>query len=457
MRPLELTTLLLSLVALLALCIGAGRRWTLAVPWLAALAVLAHLIAEGYRWQMVPAYGAVALLLVCSLLHARRAGWLRGGRAFFAGALVFLGLLVAALLAYTFPVVTLPQAGGPYAVGTISFSLRDEARLEAYSAAPDDVREVMVQIWYPAAPGPDDEQAVYLDRLEVAAPALAERLGLPAFLFGHINLIETGVYQDALPARDGGPYPLLIFSHGLRGLRVQNTVLLRELASHGYVVASMDHTYGNILTVFPDGRAVFYDGDRVFPEGETTVTSGSRLVDTWADDVRFLLQEAAAWNESEHMLAGMMDLSKIGVLGHSTGAAAAIEVCATAAACGAVVALDGWIGPVDDNIVSAGLEAPLLFLRAPDWLGEENVTRGTELYGNSGERAHLVTIPGTNHFDYTDIPLFGPFVSTLGLSGENEPELVLATINDYTRAFFDWHLKGERAGWESLDYDVEVD
>lgn len=458
MRPLETITLLLLFGALLGLWSGRRHRWLLWLPWLAALVALAHVLREGYRWQMLPAYVALVVLLLWSLSRlAPRAGRLVAWRRHLAGTLVFVALVLAALLAYAFPVVTLPLTGGPYPVGTLSFSLRDTSRPELYSDAPDDVREVMVQFWYPAAPGPDDEKAVVIENLDIAAPALAPRLGLPSFLFGHINLVDTGVYQDALPARDGGPYPLLVFSHGLRGLRVQNSVLLRELASHGYVVASIDHTYGNVLTVFPDGRAVFYDGDLVFPEGETTVASVSRLVDTWAADARFLLQEAATLSEGGYGLAGLIDLQRLGTLGHSTGAAAAVEVCAAEAACAAAVALDGWMEPVDDSIVAGGLGAPLLSLRAPEWLGPDNTARGMELHRNSGESAHLITIPGTNHFDYTDIPLFSPFTTLLGLSGENDSEVVLAIINDYTRAFFDWHLKGERAAWDALDYEVVFD
>jgi hypothetical protein len=232
---------------------------------------------------------------------------------------------------------------------------------------------------------------------------------------------------------------------------------MRELASHGYVVASLDHTYGNALTLFPDGRVAFYDQERAFPLGEETIASGVRLVDTWAQDVRYFLQEAGRWNEGEHFLAGTMDLARLGALGHSTGGATAIEVCASLPACGAAVVLDGWIQPVDAAIVSEGLEPPVLFLSAPDWLGADNRLLGAELVANSGDAAHLVTIPGTNHFDYTDIPHLSPLASMIGLSGEKEPAEVAAIINGYTRAYFDWHLKGEREPGDRLDYDVVAD
>ncbi len=457
MRPLELLTLLLLLGALLAIWPAREHGRSLLLTALAVPAALAHWLVEGYRWQMAPAYLLLLLLLLWQLWRrARPESQLPRAAVIIAGSLAALLLLLAAVLALVFPIPTLPEAGGPYAVGTVSYAMRDESRPELYSEAPDDVREIMVQFWYPATPGPQNERAPLIEGLDVAAPALAQRLGLPSFLLSHINLVDTGVFAGAAPLVREGPFPLLIFSHGLRGLRVQNSVLMRELASHGYVVASIDHPYGNVVTIFPDGRAVFYDGSRVFPQGEPQVMAGARLVDTWADDARFLLQELATWTAGDHALAAVVDLDRTGTLGHSTGAAAAIEVCASAPACGAVAALDGWIEPVDSAIVEDGLAAPILLLRAPDWLGDANQTQGGLLYANSRD-AQMVTIPGTVHFDYTDIPLLSPLSSALGLSGENDARLVSAIINDYTRAFFDWQLKGARGGWEALDYEVVID
>lgn len=455
MRPLELLTLVLLLATLAALWLGWQRRWAAWLPWLVAALAVAHVLIEGARWQMAPAYLLAVLMLLWSLWR------LSGRRGRPAAPALLLGLLllvVAGFLSVALPIATLPAATGPYKVGTVSYALRNEASQDPYSPEPGAIRETVVQLWYPAVQDADDEEALFVELLDVAGPALARRLGLPipGFFLGHIDLVKTDVYVEAQPAA-GGPFPLLVFSHGLRGIRVQNTVLMRELASHGYVVASIDHTYGNALTIFPDGRIAFYDQNRAFPPGQSTVDSGARLVNTWAADVRFYLQEAKRWQDGDHFLGSVMALETVGTLGHSTGGATAIEVCAALENCGAVVVLDGWIQPVDDTTVSAGLEAPVLFLSAPDWLGEDNRVRGAELYANSGETAHLVTLPGATHFDFTDIPHLSPLASVLGLSGEADAGEVAAIINDYARAFFDWRLKGERAAWDSLDYDVVTD
>ena len=60
---------------------------------------------------------------------------------------------------------------------------------------------------------------------------------------------------------------MLLFSHGFSGLRMQNTAQFEELASHGYVVASVDHTYDSVITIMPDSRAILHHAQTVMPDG----------------------------------------------------------------------------------------------------------------------------------------------------------------------------------------------
>ena len=445
MRPLEALFLGVLFLALVLPLLFRRRELT----WLSLLSLPAmgvHILREGYRWQMVPAYLLAALLLV-------RWGWRRYQRpdtgvrhslATFGGVIAgFLLWAVAVTLPTIFPIPRLAAPSGPYPVGTTVAHLQDSAREEGYTPAPGDSREIMVQVWYPAAESGNAGRAPYLNALEVAGPAVAQRLDLPPFLLDHLDHIETHAFLDA-PAADG-PHPLLIFSHGLRGLRTQNARLMEELASHGYVVASADHTYGNVLTIFPDGRIVFYDEERVFPEDMAFEEAGARLVDVWVADVRFVAEQMTAWNDQEgHLLAGRIDTSTMGTLGHSTGGAAAVEACAQAATCRATLGLDAWIQPVSESFLHDYPKA-LMLLSAPQWLGPENAARGMVLYRERADEGHLLTMAGAEHFDFTDIPLLSPLAPVLGLSGEIDGRRALEIINAYTVAFFDHTLKGETA------------
>ena len=443
MRALEAVFLGILLLALALPVLFRRRR----LGWITLLAVPAlalHLLVEGSRWQMVPAYLLAALLLVRWVWR-----WLRPGdgaeqRSFVANAGTIGGLflwMLAAALSIVFPVPSLAAPGGQYVVGTTTAQLRDDAREEVYTPAPEDKREIVVQVWYPAAERGDSERAPYLAALEVAGPAVARRLELPSFLLGHLDHIETHAYVDA-PAADG-VFPLLIFSHGLRGLRTQNARLMEELASQGYIVASVDHTYGSVLTVFPDGRVVFYNDERVFPDDVPFIEAGARLVDVWAADALFVAEQMAAWNEEEdHLLAGRIDTGRLGTLGHSTGGATAVEACAQMAACQAALGLDAWVQPVSDTFLEDYPKA-LMLLSAPEWLGPENDALGAKLFRERAGEGHLLTMAGAEHFDFTDLPLLSPLTPALGLSGEIDGRRALAIINAYSVAFFDRNLKGE--------------
>ena len=71
-------------------------------------------------------------------------------------------------------------------------------------------------------------------------------------------------FADLAPADpDGGPYPLVVFSHGLAGYRLQSTFLTTHLASWGFVVAAVEHPYRNLTAVFGDlGATRRRDWDR---------------------------------------------------------------------------------------------------------------------------------------------------------------------------------------------------
>lgn len=449
MRPLEIAILIALVPALLLPLVRHSRsqRWPAILPILAALLTFLHLLLEGYRWQMVPAYLLVLVLLL-------RTGWRLsrplslpedGHRWRIAGMIAGLLLfLVAVVLPIIFPVPDLPTPTGNHEVGTVTYHLVDPTRPEIYTEDPDDVRQLMAQFWYPATPAADAPRAPYLEAVDIAGPAIAARLDLPPFLLNHLDLVRSNSFVKA-PVAPGGPYPLLVFSHGLRGLRAQNTVLMETLASHGYVVASIDHTYGNVLTVFPDGEVAFYNGQLIFGGSSPTVTGGAALVDVWGADVRFLLDKVTEWNRvQDHLLAAAVDLERIGTLGHSTGGGTALEVCALDERCDAVVGLDAWIEPVSAPLLQDYPE-PVLFLSAPEWLGPENTAAGRTLYQGRTDSGYLLTIAGTQHFDFSDLPLLSPLSPLLGLSGEIESERALEIINTYTLAFFDQVLKEEPA------------
>ncbi|MGH9664893.1 MAG: hypothetical protein ACRD9L_10760, partial [Bryobacteraceae bacterium] len=122
-----------------------------AIYLLGALLALLHLAVAGYRWQMIPAYLLAALLLT-SLRGAPLPPLSQAaGILLLAGGFTLTNLL---------PVFSLPDPGGRFPIGSMTFHLTDSSRRERMD--PKSPRELMVQVWYPAQPGSTAPRAPYL-------------------------------------------------------------------------------------------------------------------------------------------------------------------------------------------------------------------------------------------------------------------------------------------------------
>lgn len=415
-----------------------------ALPVASLLFVILHLLIEQYRWQMVPAYGLTSLLLIAELWRWR-SGSSGSGRRWLSNLITFVGMVVfllAAALPALMPVPKLPQPSGPYAIGTASYHLVDSSRPEFYTDDPDDFREFMMQVWYPAVAGDGEGQAEYIDRLDIAGPAFATWLELPPFILDHINLTKTDAVKG-LPVLDSGsPYPIIFFSHGLHGFRSQNISNIQELVSRGYVLISIDHTYANMISVFPGDRVTFYEEDIFSDETVDPPRNANTLVKVWAGDIGFALDQLTAWNsQADNFYYEHLEPAVVGLFGHSTGGGAAVEFCARDSRCQAGIGLDSWIEPVSGDIFADGLMQPFMFLSSSEWLGEDNSALGRTLYGHLQSSGYMLTLNDTEHFDFSDLTLLSPLTPQLGLTGAIDGPYSIAIQNQYIAAFFDKHLK----------------
>ena len=169
-----------------------------------------------------------------------------------------------------------PFERGPHPVGTRQFSWSDQSRNCT----------MPVDIWYPAASAHDGED---FD---------PEKMSSFDFLFGPGKNTQNAVMNAR--ARSG-TFPLVVFSHGYGGERRQSTFFYTHLASHGYVIAAMDHV-GNTAVELLSGQAA---GD---------AESINRFMQSRPVDASFVIDQ---------MLAGASDLDidedRIGMSGHSFG------------------------------------------------------------------------------------------------------------------------------------------
>ncbi|MFF3594924.1 alpha/beta hydrolase family protein [Kitasatospora indigofera] len=458
MSPLEFLALLgaVALVVARWLPPAARPRGTIAAGAVLAASAI-PLGVTGIRWQLLPvlAGAAVALPFALPPLLRRRAGRpARRARWWLAlpGSVACVGLIATGpVAAWAFPVPVFPVPSGGFAVGTRVEQWTDPLRPETFTADPDDRRTVVVQLWYPARKSlPGTRRAQYLGRTEQEArtvsEALARSAGLPGFLVDGVPRARSRSVFDA-PVADGGDrFPVVLFSPGSGGARTQNTAWAEELASHGYVVAALDHPYDSAAVVLADGRTIHAvtasSGDRDTDE---------RLAADWtavrAADLGFVLTRLDELDRATTAgpLTGRLDTGRVAVAGHSMGGAAALQAARQDGRFAAVVDLDGYPhGPG-----SPALRQPTLALTQADTPGTDPryLPRLTEALGLSTATSYRLTVPGAAHLTFTDGPLYLPpvpsVVGSLGRTGS--PRVVAAA----TLAFLDAVLRdgpGDLAG-----------
>lgn len=449
MRPLEILLSVL-LAAYLLAPFFTQRAWIKILPPLALIVSLAHFAFEGYRWQMIPLYvmtAAAAALSLPSLFKVDSAPKpIRGWRAV-ASLLTLILLAVSTALPALLPVPRIPEPTGPHQIGTQTIVLTDAGRRELYSGR-DEARRFMIQIWYPAAPRPEDVRAPWVEHADIFAKANARFLKFPEFFLDHLTLSESPAFQDAPLAASDQPYPIVIYSHGWNGFAAVSTSQMVELASQGYVVVGLQHTYGAMITIFPDGRIAPNNPDALpeaLPEPEYT-EAARLLVNQWAGDISFALDYLTAQNaDASSPFHAALDLTRVGAFGHSTGGGAVIEFCGTDARCTAVLTQDPFMTPVSQEVQERGLTQPFLVFFSQSWSDIPD-SKNNRLFNaflpKVTESAGVATILGSRHYDFTDLPLLSPLAPQLGLKGPINGKLVVRILNDYLVAYFNLELKG---------------
>ena len=342
------------------------------------------------------------------------------------------------------PTPYLPEPTGPYPAGTASVWLTDTSRPDPWASGVN-ARELMVSLWYPAVPS-DGRRARYMTPAESELQLTSRGItGIPQ---DTLSTVETNAVSDARPAGRQHSLPLVVLSPGFTNSRSTLTALAEDLASHGYVVAGIDHTYESHATAFPDGRVTTCLAREAPRRDRKEEVAAGR-----AADVCFVLDELTgahpAWPG-----AGLIDPSRMAMAGHSAGGAAAIAAMLADSRIRAGIDMDGsTAAPIPDE----GLARPFLFLGkqsnytpgsggAVTTLRDWKLLRGAVITWErdwellTGWKRWLV-VAGAVHASFTDLALLADQTGIdtgAGLSGARSLDITRA----YVRAFFDQHLRG---------------
>jgi hypothetical protein len=304
----------------------------------------------------------------------------------------------------------IPAPTGPYQVGRTTRSWVDDTRDESNTDDPNDHRELVVRIWYPAEPAAGAVPALYFgDMAGPAADAVLSRWKLDSAEPKGQAVIELigHAYTDAPIVQADAPYPVVILSSFLPE---QHTSLLEELASQGYIAVGVYHPYISVWTVLPDGR-VIENATHYDPEMLT-------------QDMVSVLDELAVLNTDDPggMFSGRLNPEQIGAIAWWAWGA---PVCQAAT-------LDGRIRAVvnEDGDQVSGLEQPYLYFSTGFTTGTAQGPRYT---------IKIAGLSSDSYRDYPTAPSGAPSPAALGATDARTIEIVRA----YVVAFFDTYLKGE--------------
>lgn len=330
---------------------------------------------------------------------------------------ILLLLAITLIPALVFPKHEFIETTGGYQVATALYTYTDKNRIETYANTGEN-RKLTVAFWYPKNYG------------------------------------------------EAATYPLVVFSHGSFGVKSSNVSLYNELASHGYVVCSIDHMYQSLFTTDVDGNKTWIDlGFMQEIKAQDAHANKQQAYDffqKWMEirtgDINFVIDAilAQAENSRADTVYKLVDTAKIGVMGHSLGGSAALGIGRMRDDISAVIALESpFLCDIErvenDEFIFTDEVYPVPVLNVysdASWshLSEwPQYAENYKLLSDTEATAFNVYISGVGHLTLTDLALTSPILTRI-LNQQKSPtdaHYSLKTINRVCLEFFNSYLKGE--------------
>lgn len=469
MRTFEVLLILSDLFLLFLMAKKSDRQKTLIVSGLSTLILIIHFAVEGYRWQMMfPYFITGAFLIVSAYQYLKKSHGKKMPKPVTYFVSIFLALLtlISAGLSTYLPVFKMLEPIGTFEVGTKTFYYVDENRDETFTEDENDKRELMIQVWYPAQNIKDKKLSYLIPDGRELLKEIAKEANIPELLIDYLKYIKSNSYVDAEISSSSNSYPLIMLNHGLGSSRFLHISQAENLASHGYIVVAIDHTYSAMTTLFPDGKSA---GFMTMEDKLDNITIGK----IWVQDVKFTVDQFIKANsDTQSIFNGKIDLNNIGVFGHSFGGATAYDLCYNDNRIKAGIDLDGSLfsGSLykSDN---ESMKKPFMFIFSEQPFQLYNKIIQQYIYTNEElkdmgytreqyEKAkddmllqfeqfkataknggNLLYIEDTSHYNYTDLQLMSPLTGFIGMTGNIDGERSAYIVNQYILDFFNKHLR----------------
>jgi predicted dienelactone hydrolase len=353
-------------------------------------------------------------------------------------------------------VLTAPS--GSYNVGRVTYDWIDAERLNPYAPDAGTKQELAVWLWYPAEAVTSSQTAEYLPSYWRSALESHQGFVMSRFLSRDLSRVKSHSWSDAAVSRQEATYPVIVLRAGGGALSSDYTSIAEDLASHGYVVVSIDAPYRTVVTAFPDGRVALRNTQSDFDSVPYAAAekAATQAMGVWVQDVKFVLQRLKELNlnDPSGRFEGRLDLQRVGIVGHSLGGATAAQFCHDDPQCKAGIDIDGI--PFG-TVVQESLHQPFFFI-----LSDHRKETGREAPIVAGKMESIyrklpaetrwqVMIDGANHFSFSDqmftkSPVMMFVLQTIGVTGTLKKRRGIEIASSCVHTFFDVYLKGAPTG-----------
>lgn len=251
---------------------------------------------------------------------------------------------------------------------------------------------------------------------------------------------------------------LILFSHGSFGIADSNDSLFNELASHGYVVASLSHPYHSFTATLEDGSNIRIDTsylrDVLATQGSENLEKTLTELENWSqvheDDIVQVLEQIQA-EQTENIFLQAVNSDQVILMGHSLGGTAVLNLGRQRKDIAAVVALESpFSGDItginEDNTYEFTNEPyplPLLSIYSDStWNHLDEWTLYTQNWNHidsENDQYQNIYIKGSGHIGLTDMHRVSPLLTNLidgGLNSEDY-DTVLKQLNEAVLPFLD--------------------
>jgi len=325
-------------------------------------------------------------------------------------------------------------------------------------------RQLSFQIWYPTHSN-KDQKAIYQSYDVVKASA--DFLGFPFFMISYFSEIKAHSALNAESIKDT-KFPVLLYNHGYSGFTSVYQTIFEDLASWGYIVVSIGHQDESALLLRADGSVLYNNPQNRFYASRASELRGEEIgrvqnvilnsddldeniesykkliymsplhnqsTRLWANDTKAVYLKLKEINKQDKILKGVFDFDRIGIFGHSVGAATAGQLSYDTKFIKAGINLDGF---QFGDLLQHTLKVPFMFVSSND--RNNRYLRALTFRDKSVTSSYQVILKGFTHSNFTDLDYF--------LSGNNKKVTIQ---RDLIRFFFDKYLKGSEITMKDME------